>query len=207
MAGDPMKPKNLILIAALILAGCVTPDVSDLNKNLPSGVVFSSVVDPENFPDLNKTVTVAPLPELPRTLKTALATSAPKSNGVVRLIWDNGNPAETYPVNTTLGIRYPATTAGEMTVGGLPIGTTQTFVVTNSAGSSLPASAVVAPDGYALKFQTWLYLTWPGPAGVLQAATNVTQPGTVWRDVQPIASGGSFLATNQAAQEFYRVRY
>lgn len=202
-----MKTTNLILLAALMLTGCVAPNVSDSNKSLPAGVVFSRVVDTENFPDSNKVISVASMPELPRTLQTSLATSAPKSNGVVRLVWDNGNPAETYPVNTTLGVTYPATTAGEMTVGGLPVGTTQTFVVTNSAGSSLPASAVVAADGYALKFQTWLYLTWPGPAGVLQKTTNVTQPGTIWRDVQPIASGGSFLATNQAAQEFYRVRY
>lgn len=197
--------KRLLQIClAVLLAGCATPEVSESGKG--TGVVFSRVLDQENFPESHKTV--AAIPELPRTLQTALSSVAPRSNGVVRLIWDNGDPAETVPVNTTMGIVYPATTAGTITVGGLPVGTTQTFVVTNSAGSSLPASAVVAPDGYSLNLQTWLFLTWPGPAGMLQKTTNLTsKPGTVWSNVQPIASGGSYIVTNRAEQEFYRVAY
>lgn len=180
----------------------------DTTKSLPAGVVFSRVVDQENFPESGKTVSAIPMPDMPRTLQTALASVAPRSNGVVRLTWDNGNPAESFPVNTTMGITYPATTEGTLTVGGLPIGTTQTFVVTNSAGSSLPASAVVAPDGFSLKFETWLFLTWPGPGGMLQKTTDLTsKPGAVWSNVQPIASGGTYIVTNQAAREFYRVAY
>jgi hypothetical protein len=89
-----------------------------------------------------------------------------------------------------------------LTVGGLPIGAVQTFIATNSAGSSTPASAVVTPDTMKLQVQTWLYLTWPGPAGTLQQTTNLV----IWQDVQPIPSGGSYIVTNNAARAFYRVK-
>jgi len=66
----------------------------------------------------------------------------------------------------------------------------------------LPASTVVTPDTMSLRFQTWLYLTWPGPSGTLQRTTNLV----IWQDVQPISSGGSYIVTNAGARAFYRVK-
>lgn len=183
------RPRNIIRMAAclvaLTLVGCVGT---------------SSVQRPE--PDAPTRSAVA-MPALPRTLTTAKSLAAPvKTNGVVTLKWDSGEPAETVVVNQTTGTVYPATTAETLTVGGLPIGSTQTFIASNTSGSSLPASAVITPDTMKLQVQTWLYLTWPGPAGTLQRTTNLV----IWQDVQPIASGGSFIVTNSAAKAFYRVK-
>lgn len=151
-----------------------------------------------------QTVTIAPfMPTLP-TLNVARASVAPvKTNGVVTLVWSNGEPAETVIVNRTTGAVYPATTQETLTVGGLAIGSQQTFVATNTSGSSLPASVIVTPDTMRLTYQTWLYLTWPGPAGTLQRTTNMV----IWQDVQPIATGGAVIITNQLKRgEFYRVK-
>jgi len=147
--------------------------------------------------------TISALPALPQLNAIARSSAPVKTNGVVTLKWDNGEPAETVIVNQSTGIAYPVTTAETLTVGGLPIGSTQTFIATNSAGSSLSASAVVTPDPMRLTYQTWLYLTWPGPAGTLQRTTNMV----IWQDVQPIPSGGSYIVTNQLKRgEFYRVK-
>lgn len=149
--------------------------------------------------------TISALPALPQLNAIARSSSAPvKTNGVVTLTWNAGDPDKrTVIVNQSTGIAYPATTAETLTVGGLPIGSTQTFIATNNAGSSLPASTVVTPDTMRLQVQTWLYLTWPGPAGTLQRTTNMV----IWQDVQPIPSGGSYIVTNQLKRgEFYRVK-
>lgn len=146
---------------------------------------------------------VSALPALPRTLTTAQSSVAPvRTNGVVTLKWNNGEPAETVVVNQTTGTVYPATTAETLTVGGLPIGSTQTFIASNASGSSLPASAVITPDTMKLQVQTWLYLTWPGPAGTLQRTTNLV----LWQDVAPIGANGGFIVTNNQGREFYRVK-
>lgn len=152
---------------------------------------------------LSKVPTVAAMPALPRTLTTAQSLAGPvKTNGVVTLTWNNGDDPETVIVNQTTGAVYPVTTAQTLTVGGLAVGSKQTFIATNSSGSSLPASTVVVPDTMRLQVQTWLYLTWPGPAGTLQRTTNMV----IWKDVQPISSGGSYIVTNAGARAFYRVK-
>jgi len=172
-------------VVLLLVAGCQAP-VSNLK---------SEISDPPPR-------SVA-MPALPRTLTTAQSSAAPvKTNGVVTLAWDNGEPAETTILNLTTGINYEATTLEHITVGGLPIGSTQTFIANNASGSSLPASVTVTPDPMRLTYQTWLYLTWPGPAGTLQRTTNMV----IWQDVQPISSGGSYIVTNNAAKAFYRVK-
>lgn len=141
------------------------------------------------------------LPALPK--RSLTATLPTKTNGVVTLKWNNGDPAETTIVNQTSGIFYPSTVNETLTVGGLPVGTKQTFVATTTAGASLPASVTVTADSMTIQYTTWLYLTWPGPAGILQRTTNLV----IWQDVQPIASGGSVLITNKLQRgEFYRVK-
>jgi len=181
----------------LLLTGCAGLNT---HKNQQSGVVFSDISVPAPESQLHK---IAALPALPQLNAVARSSAAPvKTNGVVTLKWDNGDPAETVIVNQSTGIAYPATTAETLTVGGLPIGSTQTFIATNSAGSSLPASTVVTPDTMRLQVQTWLYLTWPGPAGTLQQTTNMV----IWQDVQPIPSGGSYIVTNNSEKAFYRVK-
>lgn len=184
-----LKSKKIIRMAACLVAftlvGCVGT---------------SSVQRPE--PDTTTRSAVA-IPALPRTLTTAQSSVAPvRTNGVVTLKWDNGEPPETVVVNQTTGTVYPATTAETLTVGGLPIGSTQTFIASNASGSSLPASAVITPDTMKLQVQTWLYLTWPGPAGTLQRTTNLV----IWQDVAPIGANGGFIVTNNQAREFYRVK-
>lgn len=182
-----LKSKKIVRLAACVVAltlvGCVAP---------------SPVAETEPV----KHITPAAAPALPQLNLVARSSAPVKTNGVVTLKWDNGDPALTYPRNTTLGITYPATTNETITVGGLPVGTVQTFVVTNAAGSSLPASAVVTPDTMRLQVQTWLYLTWPGPAGTLQRTTNMV----IWQDVQPIPGGGSYIVTNNSEKAFYRVK-
>ena len=180
-------PKNIVRLAACLVAMAFT-GCGGLSK----------VQGPKS-----KVPTVAAMPALPRTLTTAQSLTAPvKTNGIVTLKWSNGDPAETVIVNQTTGTVYPATTAETLTVGGLPIGAVQTFIATNSAGSSAPASTVITPDTMRLTYQTWLYLTWPGPAGTLQRTTNLV----IWKDVQPIGNGGSYIVTNAGARAFYRVK-
>lgn len=181
-------PKNIIRLAACLVAIAITGC---------GGV--SKVQSPKS----NVSPTVAAMPALPRTLSTASSLAAPvKTNGVVTLKWSNGEPAETVIVNQTTGVVYPATTAETLTVGGLAIGSTQTFIASNSSGSSLPASAVITPDTMRLTYQTWLYLTWPGPAGTLQRTTNLV----IWQDVAPIGANGSYIVTNNQGRAFYRVK-
>lgn len=180
-------PKNIVRLAACLVALALT-----------GCEAVSKVESPKsNVP------TVAAMPALPRSVTTASAIAAPvRTNGVVTLAWSNGEPAETVIVNQTTGAVYPATTQETLTVGGLAVGSRQTFVATNASGSSLPASVVVTPDAMRLTYQTWLYLTWPGPAGTLQRTTNLV----IWQDVQPISSGGSYIVTNAGARAFYRVK-
>jgi len=185
-------PNNIVRLAAclvaLALAGCAT--------QFPISNVQSQI---ENQPS----TMASSIPSLPRMTDVSRSTGAPvKTNGVVTLKWANGDPAETVIVNQTTGAVYPATTAETLTVGGLPIGSTQTFIATNSSGASLPASTIVTPELMRLQFQTWLYLTWPGPAGTLQRTTNLV----LWQNVQPISSGGSYIVTNAGARAFYRVQ-
>lgn len=192
-----------VLPLLLLLAGCVSRPFS----NVPEAEVVnrqSPIVNAVPSPIENRQLQIVnALPALPRTVRTAQSLAAPiKTNGVVTLKWSNGDPAETVIVNQSTGIAYPATTAETLTVGGLPIGAVQTFIATNSAGSSAPASTVVTPDTMKLQVQTWLYLTWPGPAGTLQQTTNLV----IWQDVQPIPSGGSYIVTNAGARAFYRVK-
>lgn len=178
---------SLGALLCFLLVGCVTTS----NVQSPTSNAQPSAI------------TAAPLiPTLP-TLNVARSSVAPiKTNGVVTLKWNNGEPAETVIVNQTTGAVYPATTAETLTVGGLAIGSQQTFVATNTSGSSLPASVVVTPDTMRLSYQTWLYMTWPGPAGTLQRTTNLV----IWQDVQPISSGGSYIVTNAGVRAFYRVK-
>ena len=178
-------PKNVIRLAA-----CLAVFVCGVANAQIKGAQFL-VTQPAK---------TAALPALPK--QTMSAVIAVKTNGVVTAKWTNGDPALSYLVNTNSGTVYPATTNGNLTVGGLPVGTRQTFVVTNAAGASAPVSVTVTPDSMTLKFTTWLYLTWPGPAGTLQRTTNMV----IWTDVQPIASGGSVIITNQSGREFYRVK-
>ena len=182
----------------LLLTGCAGLNT---HKNQQSGVVFPDISVPEPESQLHK---IAALPALPQLNAIARSSAAPvKTNGVVTLLWTNGEPAETTILNLTTGIKYEPTTLEHLTVGGLPIGSTQTFIATNNAGSSLPASTVVTPDTMRLQVQTWLYLTWPGPAGTLQQTTNMV----IWQDVAPIGANGSFIVTNQLKRgEFYRVK-
>jgi hypothetical protein len=184
-----LKSKKIIRLAAclvaLALTSCATP--------------FPAV--PSQNSQTQKAI--AAMPALPRTLATAQSSVAPvKTNGVVTLVWSNGEPAETVVVNRTTGAVYPATTLETLTVGGLAVGSQQTFVATNASGASLPASVVVTPDTMRLTYQTWLYLTWPGPAGTLQRTTNLV----IWQDVAPINANGGFIVTNNQAREFYRVK-
>jgi hypothetical protein len=177
-----------VLPLLLLLAGCVSSPFS----NVPEAEVVN-----------RKSPIVNAVPALPQVNSLSRSSVAPvKTNGVVTLKWNNGDPADTVIVNQSTGIAYPATTAETLTVGGLPIGAVQTFIATNSAGSSAPASTVVTPDSMKLQVQTWLYLTWPGPAGTLQQTTNLV----IWQDVQPIPSGGSYIVTNNAAKAFYRMK-
>lgn len=179
-----------VLPLLLLLAGCVSRPFS----NVPEAEVVN-----RQSPIVNA------VPALPQLTSVSRSSVAPaKTNGVVTLTWNAGDPdRQTVVVNQSTGIAYPATTAETLTVGGLPIGAVQTFIATNSAGSSAPASTVVTPDTMKLQVQTWLYLTWPGPAGTLQQTTNLV----IWQDVQPIPSGGSYIVTNNAAKAFYRVRF
>lgn len=143
---------------------------------------------------------ISVVPALPKP--TLSATVPTKTNGVVTLKWSNGDPAETTLVNQTTGTVYPATTTETITVGGLAVGTKQTFVATNTAGASAPVSTTIAADTLKLNFTTWLYLTWPGPAGILQRSTNLV----LWTDDRAIASNGAVIITNATAREFYRVK-
>lgn len=181
-----LKSKKIIRMAACVVALMLV------------GCVSRRAAEPQS-----QTKTIAPImPSLP-TLTMGRSMVAPaKTNGVVTLVWDNGEPAETVIINQTTGAVYPATTRETLTVGGLAVGSQQTFVATNTSGSSLPASVTVTPDTMRLTYQTWLYLTWPGPAGTLQRSTNLI----IWQDDRPIAAGGSVIITNKAAMEFYRVK-
>ena len=179
------KPKNIIRLAAclvaVVLVGCGTVPIS--NRQSPI---------------------VSALPALPRTLTTAQSSVAPvRTNGVVTLKWANGEPAETVIVNQTTGTVYPATTAETLTVGGLAIGSTQTFIATNASGASLPASAVVTPDNLKVRiFISKLGIAWDGPAGILQSSTN----NVLWRDERAITTGAVLEVSPTERARFYRVK-
>ncbi len=187
-------PANVIrLVACLVIMLCF---VSSARAQIKGAQKLMSQNTPAPTPPKKMALPLSPKP----TITAPVA--APKTNGVVTLKWNNGNPAETVIVNQTEGIAYPATTSETLTVGGLAVGTKQTFVATNTAGASLPASVTVTADTMTLKYTTWLYLTWPGPAGTLQRSTNLV----IWQDDRPISAGGSAIITNAAPREFYRVK-
>lgn len=182
-------PKNVIRLAA-----CLAVFVCGVANAQIKGAQFLT-----NHRGTEAQSSIA-LPALPK--RTLSAVPQVKTNGVVTLQWSNGDPAETAIVNQTAGVVYPTTTNATLTVGGLAVGGRQTFVATNTAGASLPVTTVIAADSLTLKFSTWLYLTWDGPPGTLQTSTNTV----IWRDLQPIATGGGYIVTNSAARGFYRVK-
>lgn len=145
-----------------------------------------------------------PLPTAITSKMAAVVAPAVKTNGVVTLKWDNGDPPETFIVNQTSGVVTPAGTVGIITLGGLRSGT-NTFIATNASGKSLPVSALIAPDKARLGFYPYIFRAdWPGAAAVLQSSTNLV----IWKDERDFPASGILLVTNILTQPgfHYRVR-
>lgn len=139
---------------------------------------------------------------VPRPQAAAALPALPRTNGIVRLAWDAGNPPQTV-VNQTTGQSYDVAAAATVTLGTQLAGVAQTYVVTNIAGASNPVTTTPSADTNRLAFESYIYrCVWSGAAGTLQRSTDLV----LWNDVMPFASGQTLLITNDGFRGFYRVR-
>lgn len=149
-------------------------------------------------------VAVPPLPQFNSRAQSLTAESAApvrvKTNGVVNVAFDPGEPPQTVLVNQSTGQTYALGLSTNETIGGIRPGL-NTFTVTNSAGASAPVTALVTADTNSLVYHGQMF-RWPGRAGTLQRSTDTVR----WFDVRPIQSGEVILQTNNQAREFLRVK-
>jgi hypothetical protein len=139
---------------------------------------------------------------MPSVHRSALVATAPKTNGVISLGWDNGQDPQTVIINKTTGQAINAGTNGNITLGQLAT-MPQTFVATNQFGESNELVVTPAPDTNRLTLYVYSYRAdWKGNAGILQISSNLS----VWQDRQPISANGSVLITNDQRAGFYRVK-
>lgn len=132
----------------------------------------------------------------------ALPAPRPRTNGVVTLGWDNGNPPQTVIVNQTTGAAFDAGTNGNITLGSLDI-RPQTFVATNQSAASNTLTVTPAPDTNKLEYvETVIRYRWPGRTGTLQWSSNLVN----FVDLGTITTGASLSFTNNNPSAFYRVK-
>jgi hypothetical protein len=141
----------------------------------------------------------------PATLTQALRAIThprPKTNGVVTLAWDAGNPPQTVISNLTLAAAVDVGTNQIATLGNQLVGT-NVYVARNAIGASNLVTNNVTADTNRLSFTPYIYrAAWPGPAGVLQSSSNAV----LFSDLRPIQTGEAVLITNNFPAQFFRVR-
>lgn len=138
-----------------------------------------------------------------RRFSFALPAPRPKTNGVVTLGWDNGNPPQTVIVNQTTGAAFDAGTRGNITLGGLAVGPAQTFIATNASGASNPLTLTIPADTNKLEYvETEIRYIWRGRNGTLQFSSNLVN----FVDLGPINTGAVLSFTNNNPSAFYRVK-
>lgn len=149
-----------------------------------------------------------PQPQPKRAFTMALPQPPqPKTNGTTWLKWNPGIPAETTVRNVTTGEEFAAGPVDNYVVRGLPLGSTNTFVVHNAAGFSNEATGVAAPPPTLATITVHTFLVElpviPGVSNVILTSNNLL----TWSELSVIVATNSvytFLWTNDHTSRFFR---